>query len=124
MRDLKENKLGLDLPSFFISGGVLLLFVLLAVIDSDFIANSVDYLFGLSATYFGIIYQVVLLGTFLIALVLAFSKYGNICLGKMDKVEISIFNCISIIIYTLLVLGEVFLLSAVKFIHLLSFTLC
>src|SRR5699024_11322925 len=47
---------------------------LLAVIDSDFIANSVDCLFGLSATYFGIIYQVVLLGTFLIALVLAFSR--------------------------------------------------
>lgn len=108
MRGLKENKLGLDLPSFFISGGVLLLFVLLAVIDSDFIANSVDYLFGLSATYFGIIYQVVLLGTFLIALVLAFSKYGNIRLGKMDKPEISTFKWISIIMCTLLAGVECF----------------
>ncbi|HLR72903.1 MAG TPA: BCCT family transporter [Pseudogracilibacillus sp.] len=120
MRGLKENKLGLDLPSFFISGGVLLLFVLLAVIDSDFIANSVDYLFGLSATYFGIIYQVVLLGTFLIALVLAFSKYGNIRLGKMDKPEISTFKWISIIMCTLLAGGGVFWAAAEPLSHFLT----
>ena len=77
---------------FFISGGALLLFVIIALINADFVSDIVDYLFGLSATYFGMLYQVVLLGTFIIALILALSKYGNIRLGKMDKLEISTLN--------------------------------
>lgn len=120
MKDLKEGKVSLDLPSFFISGGALLLFVLIALINPDFIARTVDYLFGLSATYFGMIYQFVLLGTFFIALILAFSKYGHIRLGKMDKPEISTFKWISIIMCTLLAGGGVFWAAAEPLSHFLS----
>src|SRR5690625_2478998 len=112
MESSKGKKVSLDLPSFFISGGALLLFVLVALINADFVADSVDYLFGLSATYFGLMYQVVLLGTFFIALILALSKYGNIRLGNMDKPEISTFKWISIIMCTLLAAGGVFWAAA------------
>src|SRR5690625_859520 len=112
MKDSRKNKVSLDLPTFIISGGVLILFVIIALINADFVANMVDYLFGLSATYFGIIYQFVLLGTFFIALVLGFSKYGKIRLGNMNKPEMSTFKWISIIMCTLLAAGGVFWAAA------------
>lgn len=120
MRGSQRSKTRLDLPTLFISGGALLLFVLIAMINADFIASAVDYLFDLSATYFGIPYQIVLLGTFLIALVLAFSKYGNIRLGNMDKPEISTFKWISIIMCTLLAAGGVFWAAAEPLSHFLT----
>src|SRR5690625_2070730 len=112
MQKLKETKGSLDLPSFLISGGILLIFILTAVINADFVANTVDYLFGLSATYFGMIYQIALLGTFFIALFLGFSKYGKIRLGNLNKPEISTFKWISIIMCTLLAAGGVFWAAA------------
>lgn len=72
------KKASFDFPSFIISGSVLLLFVVVALINAEFVTNTVDYLFGISATYFGVLYQFVLLGTFFIALFLGFSKFGNI----------------------------------------------
>src|SRR5690625_1408206 len=119
MEDSKK-KVSLDLPVFFISGGALLLFVVIALINADFVSNMVDYLFGLSATYFGMLYQIVLLGTFIIALILALSKYGNIRLGKMDKPEISTFNWISIIMCTLLAGGGGFWAAAEPLSHFLA----
>ncbi|MDY0410496.1 BCCT family transporter [Virgibacillus soli] len=116
----KGNKASLDLPSFFISGGVLLLFVITALINADFVADMVDYFFGLSATYFGLIYQIVLLGTFFIALFLGFSKYGKIRLGNIDKPEMSTFKWISIIMCTLLAGGGVFWAAAEPLSHFLS----
>src|SRR5699024_2458943 len=116
----KGKKDSLDLPSFLISGGALLLFVIIALINADFVADSVDYLFGISATYFALIYQSVLLGTFFIALVLAFSKYGKIRLGNMEKPEISTFKWISIIMCTLLAAGGVFWAAAEPLSHFLT----
>lgn len=120
MESLPDDKSQFDKPSFIISGSVLLLFVIIALINADFIAAAVDYLFGLSATYFGIIYQFVLLGTFLIALVLAFSKFGKIRLGNMEKPEISTFKWISIIMCTLLAGGGVFWAAAEPLSHFLT----
>lgn len=120
MEDSKKKKVSLDLPVFFISGGALLLFVIIALINADFVSDMVDYLFGLSATYFGMLYQIVLLGTFIIALILALSKYGNIRLGKMDKPEISTFKWISIIMCTLLAGGGVFWAAAEPLSHFLT----
>src|SRR5699024_9981578 len=88
--------------------------------NADFVSDMVNYLFGLSATYFGMIYQLVLLGTFFIALVLAFSKYGKIRLGNMEKPEISTFKWISIIMCTLLAGGGVFWAAAEPLSHFLS----
>lgn len=120
MNSSKGNKHTLDIPSFIISGSVLLLFVIIALINADFIANTVDYLFGLSATYFGMMYQITLLGTFFIALFLALSKYGKIRLGNMDKPEMSTFKWISIIMCTLLAGGGVFWAAAEPLSHFLT----
>lgn len=120
MKGSKGKKVSLDLPSFFISGGALLLFVVIALINADFVADMVDYLFGLSATYFGLIYQIVLLGTFFIALFLGISKYGKIRLGNIDKPEMSTFKWISIIMCTLLAGGGVFWAAAEPLSHFLS----
>ncbi|OJH16589.1 hypothetical protein BLX88_22900, partial [Bacillus obstructivus] len=73
MEDSKRKTASLDLPTFFISGGALILFVIIAFINADFVADTVDYLFGISATYFGMIYQLTVLVTFFIALGLAIS---------------------------------------------------
>lgn len=116
----KGKLASLDLPTFFISGGALLLFVITALINADFVAGTVDYLFELSATYFGVIYQFVLLGTFFIAIVLAVSKYGKIRLGNADKPEISTFKWISIIMCTLLAAGGVFWAAAEPLSHFMT----
>src|SRR5690625_505797 len=96
MNRRKEGSTSLDLPVFLISGGLLIAFVVIALINADFVSGMVDYLFGLSVTYFGVIYQFLMIGTFIIALFLAFSKYGKIKLGKLDKPEMSNFKWISI----------------------------
>src|SRR5699024_1123508 len=108
MGESPKKKVSLDLPTFIISGGVLILFVIIALINADFVADMVDYLFGLSATYFGVIYQFVLLGTFFIALVLGFSLYGMIRLGNTYIPEMTIISWIWIIMRTLLAAGGVF----------------
>lgn len=120
MQSSKRKKASLDLPSFILSGSMLLLFVIVALINADFVANTVDYLFGLSATYFGIIYQITLLGTFIIALVLAFSKFGKIRLGNLDKPEMSTFKWVSIIMCTLLAGGGVFWAAAEPLSHFIT----
>lgn len=89
-----KNKKGqiIDKPVLFLSGGALLAFVILAWFNQEMVTESVNYLFNLSATYFGAIYQFLMLGTFFIALFLGYSKYGKIRLGKLDKPEMSILN--------------------------------
>src|SRR5699024_10162756 len=120
MQKLKETKGSLDLPSFLISGGILLIFILTAVINADFVANTVDYLFGLSATYFGMLYQISLLGTFFSVLILWFSEYGKMRLGNLNNPEISRFKWISIIMCTLLAAGGVFCAAAEPSCHFIS----
>src|SRR5690625_7589884 len=80
----------------------------------------VDYLFGFSVKYFGSIYQFLMLGTFVIALFLGFSKFGKIRLGKLDKPEIGYFEWISIIMCTLLAAGGGFWVSAEPLRHYLT----
>lgn len=120
MEGSNRKKTSLDLPTFFISGGALLLFVVFAWINADFVADMVNTLFGWSATYFGMIYQIVVLGTFFIALILGFSKYGKIRLGNIDKPEMSTFKWISIIMCTLLAGGGVFWAAAEPLSHFLE----
>src|SRR5690625_5639707 len=61
-----------------------------------------------------------MIGTFIIALFLAFSKYGKIKLGKLDKPEMSNFKWISIIMCTLLAGGGVFWAAAEPLSHFLE----
>ncbi|GGK05105.1 glycine/betaine ABC transporter [Lentibacillus kapialis] len=122
MANLNKRKNGqsIDKTVLFLSGGALLAFVILALIDQDMVADSVNYLFNLSATYFGAIYQFLMLGTFFIALFLGYSKFGKIRLGKLSKPEMSNFKWISIIMCTLLAAGGVFWAAAEPLSHFLT----
>ncbi|WP_202080963.1 BCCT family transporter [Caldalkalibacillus salinus] len=112
----------LDWPVFIISGGLLFLFVILSFINSDtqLVSQWVDESFAFSVSYFGAFWQVLMLATFIIAIVLAFSRLGKVRLGNIDKPEISTFRWIAIIMCTLLAGGGVFWAAAEPMYHFMS----
>ena len=110
----------MDVPVFLVSGGLLILFVVIGFINLNFITNLVDVSFAFSVKYFGALYQIVLLGTFLIAIVIGFSKFGKIRLGKLEKPEMNAFRWISIIMCTLLAAGGVFWAAAEPMFHFMD----
>ncbi|WP_449355295.1 BCCT family transporter [Virgibacillus natechei] len=120
MNNLSKNKQTIDKSVLILSGGALLIFVIFALVNQEMVTNVVNYLFDWSVTYFGKIYQILLLGTFFIALFLGYSKFGKIRLGKLDKPEMSNFKWISIIMCTLLAAGGVFWAAAEPVSHFLT----
>lgn len=109
-----------DLPVFLISGSVLLAFVFIGLFNQGFVTDMVNHLFDFSVKYFGAVYEVLMVGTFLIALFLGFSKFGKIRLGKLEKPEMGNFKWISIIMCTLLAAGGVFWAAAEPLSHFLT----
>lgn len=120
MDTFKENLKKIDWPVFSVSGGVLVLFVLLSVVNAEWVGTVVNEAFAFSVTYFGAFWQLLLLGTFLIAIGLAASRYGKIKLGKRDEPEMSTFKWLSIIMCTLLAGGGVFWAAAEPMYHYMS----
>ena len=59
---------GVNKPLFLISGGFIAVFCLAALINLDALSAAVDWGFNVSAKYFGLYWQVLLLATFLIGL--------------------------------------------------------
>ncbi|SDP32386.1 BCCT family transporter [Desulforhopalus singaporensis] len=98
----------IEWPVFLVSGGGLLLFVILSLVDADFVSGQVNKYFGLSCKYFGAYWQWLLLLNFFIAMALAVSKYGSVRLGGTDVPEMSTFRWVAIIMCTLLAGGGVF----------------
>ncbi len=98
----------LDWPTLVISGGALVLFVVVALINIDFTAGLVSASFTFSANMFGAFWQVLVLATFLVAVGLAVSKYGKVRLGNRNEPEMSTFKWVAIIVCTLLAGGGVF----------------
>ncbi|MFK9095079.1 BCCT family transporter [Bacillus salipaludis] len=120
---MKKSLKGLgtvDWPVMGISGGFFSLFVVMYIINGNFVSNFVNKSFSFSIKYFGSFWQFLLLGTFFIAIWIALSKYGNIRLGKIDKPEMSTFKWISIIMCTLMAAGGVFWAAAEPLYHFLS----
>ncbi len=105
---------------FLLSGGVLLLFVIVSLINVDFVSGLVSSSFGWSCKYFGAYWQWLVLLNFLIAIGLGVSKYGSVRLGRIDKPEMSTFRWISIIMCTLLAGGGVFWSAAEPMYHFLT----
>ncbi|MGN7285850.1 BCCT family transporter [Shouchella rhizosphaerae] len=99
-------------PVFIISGGFLLLFVVLAFSNVGFTSFYVRKGFELSIKYFGAYWQVLLLATFAVGAILAFSKYGHVRLGKLQKPEMGFIKYLSIVITTGLGAGGVFWAAA------------
>jgi len=110
----------LDWPVFIISGGFLILFILLSFINNEMVDNAISVLFDYSASLFGAYWQVLLLLNFLIGLVLAASKYGKVRLGNQDKPKYSYFGWVSMILVTLLASGGVFWAAAEPMEHFMS----
>ncbi|MCZ2259864.1 BCCT family transporter [Sporosarcina sp. G11-34] len=109
-----------DQPVLIISGGLLVAFVIASFINIDFVSNMVNLSFAFAVKYFGAFWQVLLLGTFFIALFLGFSKYGNIRLGGIERPEINYFKWIAMIMTTLLAGGGVFWAAAEPMFHFLE----
>ncbi len=111
---------GVDWAVFGISGGFVIVFVLMAMIDIDALSKLVNTAFAWSTKLFGAYWQILLLLTFFIGLGLAFSKLGAVQLGNLKKPEFSTFNWIAIIMCTLLAGGGVFWAAAEPMAHFIS----
>lgn len=109
-----------DWKVFGLSGGFILAFVIAAIISIKTVSHWVDLSFNFSLKYFGAFWQVLLLATFIIALILAFSKYGRVKLGGLEKPDVGTFQWIAMIMMTLLAGGGVFWSAAEPIYHFTS----
>ncbi len=114
------DALGIDWLTFILSGGFLVLFVLTALIDIDSLSATVNIAFAWSTRLFGGYWQLLLLSTFIIGLVLAVAPTGKVRLGGLDKPEISAFKWVSMILCTLLAGGGVFFAAAEPMSHFVA----
>ncbi|MFM1653164.1 BCCT family transporter [Brevibacillus sp. B_LB10_24] len=117
---MKHVKSQIDWPVFGLSGGLLLIFLLASAVSIDSVSAFVNTSFAFSVKYFGAFWQILLLGTFFVAIGLAFSKYGNVRLGKMERPNIKTFEWIAMIMTTLLAGGGVFWAAAEPMYHFMS----
>ncbi|WP_090856089.1 BCCT family transporter [Paraliobacillus sp. PM-2] len=110
----------MDKTVFFISGGLLILFVVLAIIDLKMVQGWINDSFNFAAKYFGSYWELLLLANFVIGIALAISKYGKIRLGKMNKPENGYYRWIAMILCTLLASGGVFWAASEPMMHFIS----
>lgn len=106
--------------TFGLSGGVLVLFVLAALVDLDALSSLVNSLFRWSTRYFGAYWQAFVLLNLGVALYIALSKSGGARLGSALAPEMSRFKWFSIILCTLLAGGGVFFAAAEPMAHFIS----
>ena len=111
---------GVDFPVLLISGGVLVLFAAFALYDIGQVSAWVNTAFAVSTKYFGAYWQVLLLLTFLIGVVLSVGRTGSVVMGGVKTPEITTFQWISIIMCTLLAGGGVFWAAAEPMAHFTS----
>ncbi|MDA9240742.1 BCCT family transporter, partial [bacterium] len=110
----------IDWPVFIFSGGFLLLFVGLAIADLDSLSALVNGAFGYATLLFGGYWQLLMLLTFVIGLMVAGSSSGLARLGNLDAPDIDTYKWVSIIMCTLLAGGGVFWAAAEPMAHFLS----
>ena len=106
-RPSKAGKFG-DPVVFGISGGFVILFVLLSLIDMKGTAEAISAGFAWTAANLGSYFQLLLLLTFFIAIGLALSPAAGAKIGGRNQPELSNFKWLSIIMCTLLAGGGVF----------------
>lgn len=116
-RPEKFSARAIDWPTFLVSGGFLVAFVLAAIINIDLLSQTVNTAYMTSTRLFGAYWQVLLLSTFLIGLYVAFSSSGTVRLGNLETPEISTFKWFAIIMCTLLAGGGVFFAAAEPMAH-------
>ncbi|WP_282096219.1 BCCT family transporter [Epibacterium ulvae] len=106
-------------PLFYISGGFIVLFGILALVSIDTLNAIVDWGFKVSATYFGLYWQVLLLATFLIGIVLCVLPGGKAIMGELSVPEFTTFQWGAMIMCTLLAGGGVFWAAGEPIAHFL-----
>ena len=110
----------MDKPLFAVTGGFILLFCALALISMDTLSAIVDWGFNVAATWFGLYWQVLLLATFVIGLVICVLPGGKAILGRLERPEFTTFQWASMIMCTLLAGGGVFWAAGEPIAHYLS----
>ncbi|MFD1606978.1 BCCT family transporter [Oceanobacillus luteolus] len=120
MKKNDSGKPSLDWTVFALSGGFFVLFIIAYVINRDLVGNFVNDSFAFSVKYFGSFWQILLLATFILAIIIAFSKYGDIRLGKQAKPDMGYFRWAAIIGTTLMAAGGIFWAAAEPMYHFLS----
>lgn len=109
-----------DLPVLLISGGFLVIFALVALINLELLTKIVNVSFSYSTKFFGAYWQILLLATFVIAIFLSIGRLGRVKLGNLDKPEMTTFQWMSVIMCTLLAGGGVFWAAAEPMAHFVS----
>ncbi|WP_281966736.1 BCCT family transporter [Roseovarius nanhaiticus] len=107
-------------PLFAITGGFIALFCIVALVDLELLSSIVDTTFAFSAKYFGLYWQVLLLATFLIGLVLVVMPGGRAIMGNVSVPEFPAFQWGAMIMCTLLAGGGVFWAAGEPMAHFLS----
>jgi choline-glycine betaine transporter len=107
-------------PLFLITGGFITLFCVTAIFDLDWLSSMVDAGFAWSAKWFGLYWQLLLLGTFFMGLVLCVLPGGKAKLGGLDAPEFTDFQWGSMIMCTLLAGGGVFWAAGEPMAHFIS----
>ncbi|MGO3022687.1 MAG: BCCT family transporter [Brevibacterium sp.] len=110
----------LDRPVAGASVGILASFVALALIVPDRMSGWVGAGFAACAEIFGMYWQILLLATFLIALVLVFTPWAKARLGNQARPDFNRFSWIAMIMMTLLAAGGVFWAAAEPMYHYTS----
>lgn len=110
----------LDRKVVGISIGLLAAFIVASLIVPDATADVINAGFGAAATWFGAYWQYLLLATFAVAIVLAFTPYAKARLGGTHTVEFSRFKWVAMIMCTLLAGGGVFWAAAEPIAHYIS----
>ncbi|UJL46797.1 BCCT family transporter [Virgibacillus sp. NKC19-16] len=112
-----KKKAQLDWPVFIVSGGFLIAFIIISLVNNEMVSDAVNTLFAYSSDLFGAYWQILLLANFFIGLGLAISRYGKVKLGHQDKPKYSYFGWVSMILVTLLASGGVFWAAAEPMYH-------
>ncbi|ALX49289.1 BCCT family transporter [Lentibacillus amyloliquefaciens] len=116
----EKEKIKTDWTVFAVSGGFLILFIVLSFLNSEAVSEWITRLFDYSADLFGAYWQVLLFGNFAIGIYLAFSRYGRVRLGKMDKPKYSYYRWVAMILVTLLASGGVFWAASEPMYHYMT----
>lgn len=115
-----EQPGAIDWPVFALSGGFLVAYVVVALIDIDLAGTLVFAGFDWAATWFGAFWQLLMFLTFVVAIALASSRYGKVKLGNRETPEFSNYKWVSMILCTLLAGGGVFWAFAEPVAHFLD----
>lgn len=117
--DVKIKKSNIDWIAFGLSGGVLLVFVIASIINMSALETFVNVTTQWAVAIFGGFWQLLVFVTFIAAIVLAFSKYGQVKLGK-QKPDYGYVKWLSMIMVALLAGGSIFWSAAEPMAHFMN----